>query len=142
MGMFEVVHNLVIDKFGAESETLGSSKTESPRTGWPIVAFGAMLWALDLVLRPQGWFIGLADCSFRASCVGPNLLARFGSAAKSVAEIEDEELVRFGFYRYFWFGDCDAHDHVGLPDGVASANCVIAEDSTYLYRHLGRSVSR
>jgi drug/metabolite transporter (DMT)-like permease len=54
----KVVHNFSIEQVGDESQKLGAEKT---RTGWPLVALAAMLWALDLVLRPIAQKAGLSS---------------------------------------------------------------------------------
>ena len=52
----KVVHNHHIEQVGVESKN-----PESSRTGWPFVAIAAMLWALDLDLRPAALRAGLSS---------------------------------------------------------------------------------
>ena len=53
---FNVIHNLPIEQVGVESKN-----PETSRTSWPLVTIAAMLWALDLALRPQAQRAGLSS---------------------------------------------------------------------------------
>jgi drug/metabolite transporter (DMT)-like permease len=53
-----MVHNSRISQVSAETENL---EAEGIRSGWPLVSLAAMLWALDLMLRPQAQKAGLTS---------------------------------------------------------------------------------